>query len=341
MDLLPDTEQAELVTAVRQVLTKELPAARLHQLATDGTSLDIELWRTCAAGGWLGLGIPEAYGGVGCSTAEEFLLFVEIGHHLVPGPFLSTVLGAHAALAAGRDDLARRVVSGEATIGLAEPYQDADARLDGTATGRFRVIGGNGADAVLVVASGQAGLIDSTAIRSEPHPCIDPLTDLQLTELDHVATDIVAADAHIETLGTILAAAVLIGIARAGVERSVAYSKEREQYGQPIGSFQAVKHRCAEMAVRAEAAWSLGALAALEAPGPATAWRASSAKVVAADAATRNAADDVQNHGAVGITDADDAHLYVKRARVFEQVCGSTRTHQARILTAARPLASR
>ncbi|WP_281376011.1 acyl-CoA dehydrogenase family protein, partial [Pseudonocardia pini] len=139
--------------------------------------------------------------------------------------------------------------------------------------------------------------------------------------------------------GVVLAAAALCGVAEACRDRSAEYAKTRTQFGQPIGVFQAVKHRCAEMATRCEAAMSLTSYAALVlAEGrPDAAFQVSSAKLVASAAAIDNAADDVQNHGGMGFTDESGAHLYVRRARLLEQWFGGTPRLSTELLAEPAP----
>ena len=126
------------------------------------------------------------------------------------------------------------------------------------------------------------------------------------------------------------------GIAEAERDMGARYAIDREQFGRPIGAFQAVKHRVADTAIRAEAAWSQTAVAALRvAAGEGGAqFQASSAKVVATDAAIRNGRDTIQNHGAIGFTAEHDAHLFLKRAHVLDHVLGDTRTHLSIVLDA-------
>jgi alkylation response protein AidB-like acyl-CoA dehydrogenase len=129
---------------------------------------------------------------------------------------------------------------------------------------------------------------------------------------------------------------MLAGLAEQVRDASAAYAKVRVQFGRPIGSFQAVKHRCADMALRAEAAWAQTEVAALRfaAPGAAAAFDVAAAKVVAVDAAIRNARDNIQNHGGIGFTAEHPAHLFLKRAHVLEQQLGATRAHLRTVLTA-------
>jgi alkylation response protein AidB-like acyl-CoA dehydrogenase len=131
----------------------------------------------------------------------------------------------------------------------------------------------------------------------------------------------------------------MAGLAEATCAMSVEYAKEREQFGQPIGSFQAVKHRCADMAARAEAAITQTRWAALtvDASGPDGAFEVEAARVMATRAALTNSEVNVQNHGGIGFTWEHPAHRYVTRARLLELTGGSLADHQAKLLTAPTP----
>ena len=126
-----------------------------------------------------------------------------------------------------------------------------------------------------------------------------------------------------------VARGVRVSLAERTVEMSVEYAKVRRQFGKPIGVFQAIKHRCADMAVRAEVARSVATYAAvaLAESEPDAARHAGAAKALAGGAALANATDNIQNHGGMGYTWESDAHLYLKRARVLEHVCGSRMAH--------------
>jgi hypothetical protein len=131
--------------------------------------------------------------------------------------------------------------------------------------------------------------------------------------------------APVASLGRVLVATMLVGIAEQTRDMSVEYAKTRVQYGKPIGAFQAVKHRCADMAIRAQGAWDLTAVAALrlDTADDRAAPTAAAAKTVAVSAAITNAADNIQNHGAIGFTAEHEAHRYLKRARLLEPLCGA------------------
>jgi alkylation response protein AidB-like acyl-CoA dehydrogenase len=341
MDLLPTPEQLEIAATASNLLTKELPIARLQQLRTEPSSIDHRVWSHCAELGWFGLGLPEADGGVGYGLAEEALLFGEIGRHLAPGPFLGTTLGARVAIAGGRADIAAAAMAGAAVIAMAEPRQPRQhgAVSGETVSGSFDVLDPVGASHIVVVTPTAAALLSMEDVQPvDMLPSIDPGVRLGRVQLDAVpaeavlAGDVLAGDVFVR--GSVLAAAVLVGISEAVRDMAAEFAKVRVQFGKPIGVNQAIKHRCADMAMRAEAARSLMLFAALsvDEERPDAAFQAAAAKVVATDAGIRNAAENIQVHGGMGYTFEHQAHLYLKRAHVMDRVMGGSRDHLARLL---------
>lgn len=304
MDLLPTPEQDEIVESIRAVLADH------HTL---GQPASQALWQTAAAQGWFGLGVPEANGGVGYSVVEEALLAIELGRAAVPGPFLGTVLAAHTADAAA----AAQIIAGESPVGFAE-FEGAALRVfDGTEGG-------------LALRLDDGALVRVATLHDEPS--IDLLIPLA------TATDAtVVAEGLDRARATVLLAGSLAGIASAVTDQSVSYGMDREQFGVPIGSFQAVKHRCADMAVKAEAALTQVHYAALSLRdgAPDATFQVESAAVVAARAAVDNAEINVQNHGGIGFTLEHTAHRYVTRARVLAALAGGLRRHLADLLDAS------
>ena len=340
MDLLPTPEQDEIVATVRSQLERDF---NLHHLATnDGASsvLDRELWGRCAELGWFGLGLTESLGGVGYTLAEEALLFEQLGAHATPGPFLATVLGARLAALAGHAELTTSILDGSSVVALAEPHGDPEASAGPQVRGTFRIVDHGDADLVLVVAGDVASLVDASHLTGEPIPSLDQLVPIAVGTVSGVAPLCHLEDASsLRQRGTVLVAAELAGIATATAEQSTQYAKDREQFGTPIGAFQAVKHRCADMAVRAEAATSLvryAALAVLDGL-PDASFHAHAARAVAADAAVTNAHVNVQNHGGIGFTWEHTAHRYVTRAQVRARTLGDLRSHLAELLAQPAP----
>lgn len=340
MDLLPTEEQEEIISTVRTQLDRSFD---LHALAaSDGASslVDRKLWSQCAELGWFGLGMTEALGGVGYTLAEEALLFAEIGAHATPGPFLATVLGARLAALAGSTDLVAQILSGEKLVALGEAHGSGHARSGGEVTGTFRVTDHGGADLILVLVGDSAALVAAGDLIAEPMASIDLQVPIAIGTVGGVKPLAFFDNAPgLSQRATVLVAAELAGIATATAEQSTQYAKDREQFNTPIGAFQAVKHRCADMAVRAEAANSLvryAALAVLEGL-PEAAFHAHAARSLAANFAIQNAQINVQNHGGIGFTWEHTAHRYVTRALVRSQTLGTTRSHLGELLAQPAP----
>lgn len=322
MDLLPTSEQDEIVGSIASVI------AGNHTL---GEPLDDRLWDAAVAQGWLGLGIDEALGGVGYSLAEEVLLFQELGRACVPGPFLATVLAARVAAGAGEAELAARLIGGEARVGLAERW-DAD---------RFSVLDSETATIALVVDGDRVTLVDLDGVALDSIPSFDTLVPVALAIDLHESPPLATAPDGPALLrhGALLVAAMLAGMAKATTDQSVSYGIDREQFGQPVGGFQAVKHRCADMATRAEAATCqvLYAALAMRDGRDDAEFHAHAARVVAARAAIDNAQVNVQNHGGIGFTWEHTAHRYVTRSRVYGSALGTTHGHLGDTLAATAP----
>lgn len=301
MDLLPTSEQDEITASIQAVL------ADRHTL---GQPMSDDLWTTAADQGWFGLGVPEADGGVGYSIVEEALLCIELGRAAVPGPFLGTILAASAADPAVRS----AVIAGQHRVGLAEAEGD-----------HVRVLDGTEGDLAYLLDDDTVGTIGELTEES----CLDPLITLGTTEGLTGAGS--AGNRHRALL---LVAATLAGMAAATTAQSVSYGMDREQFGQPVGGFQAVKHRCADMAVRSEAALTQVHYAALTLRdnAPDIAFQVQSAAVVAAKVAVENAEINIQNHGGIGFTWEHTAHRYVTRSRILAAVGGGLRGHLTDLL---------
>lgn len=323
MDLLPTPEQDEIVGSVASVI------ADRH---TIGEPLDDSLWNAAVEQGWLGLGLDESLGGVGYGVAEEVLLFRELGKACVPGPFLASVLGARLAAEAGNADLAAAIVGGEVRVGLAQPYD----------AGRHSILDGTSVQYALVVDGASVSLVALDGIDVEPIDSLDVLVEVVVTSgLASATPSAVASDpASLLLRGNLLVAAQLAGMSQATTEQSVAYGIDRQQFGQPIGSFQAVKHRCADMATRAEVANCevLYAALALQDGRDDAEFHVHAARVVSANAAIENAQINVQNHGGIGFTWEHSAHRYVTRSRIVASSLGTTPGAIGAALAASAPL---
>jgi alkylation response protein AidB-like acyl-CoA dehydrogenase len=320
MDLLPSAQEEEVAKAASALLERECPLRHVQEVVSGSASYD-GLWAKLAETGWLGLGLPVEFSGAGGGIGEELMLFREVGRYLVPGALLGTMLGAHVAADAGDLALASRLVSGDLRVGLGWSRQRAgDGDLRRATRGPWVVDGSSGIQGLAVVSEeGAAVLVGEINPEGEPLDSMDALSPRRLVPgsgLEAMAT--VDGDATFWR-GLLLLASELAGISEASRDRSVAHTKSREQFGQAIGAFQAVKHRCADMALRSESAWSLVCYAAacFEAALPRHEFYITAAKVIAGQAAIDNSRHAIQNYGAMGFTDELGAHLFLRRAHVL------------------------
>ena len=340
IDLVPSDEQRELTDSVSAFLARELPLSRFYPTPEARPNEDAEKWPAMAELGFFGVGVPEEAGGVGFGLLEEMLLFREFGRFAVSTNALATVLGAHAAASIGRQDIVEALLSARARASVAlprEPYCGGVA-----ADAEHHLIDGVESDWALVWDEAAASLLPRAAIAEVAGvKSLDWTLPLSLVRLTGGRGAVCGpADGAIFRRAGVLISAYLVGLAEAARDDSVAYAKVREQFGQAIGAFQAVKHRCADMAARAEAAWCLVLLAGLAAQhGQADAlFQIASARMVAGDAALRNASANIQNHGASGFTAELEAHILLKRAHVMLQLGGDQQTQQTILMRQPAPV---
>lgn len=367
-------EQEELRATARAFLAEHSGSEQVRAAMESEHGHDPALWKQIGAElGWTALTVPEAHGGLGLSFVELVALLEPMGEALLCSPFFATVaLGANAVIQAGSDAQQARwlpgIAEGEtrATLAVAEPSGRWDAagvaatyRKDGEGyrlSGEKRyVLDGAIADFVVVAAraegtTGDEGLSlfavpgAAAGLDRRALPTLDATRRLAALELRDVA---VPADACLGGEGTaapalrrtlslaaVALAAEQVGGAQRCLDESVAYAKEREQFGRAIGSFQALKHKCADMMVAVETARSAAYYAACiasEPRSPELASVAALAKAWCSEAYFRCAAESIQIHGGVGMTWEYDCHLYFKRARSDEALLGSPDEHRERV----------
>jgi len=327
MDLNLDAEQVAVRDAIRGVLAERLPSARVRAIMTEEAPFDAAVWTAAGELGWFGLAVPEAQGGAGYGLPEAMLLFTELGRAVAPGPWLGTVL---AALALGGRPEHAGILGGRTRVAVIDDPQGAlgaGARLSGAVAGIADV---GAASLLLVLGTKAVRVAEVRGVTVAASPCIDPTRRLATVTFAGVDASAVPGDAEgLRRVATVLAAAEAVGVAERALEMSVEYGKVRHQFGKPIGSFQAIKHRCADMAVRAEVARSAVTYAAIAVRDgePDAGFQVHVAKTLATGAALQNATDNVQNHGGMGYTWESDAHLYLKRARILEHTFGSRTAH--------------
>lgn len=324
IDLLPSEEQQQIIDSVVAFLAEELPLARLRS-GPDGErpaeiGVSTEQWRRIAGLGWFGLGVPEAQGGAGYSVIAEMLVARELGRYAVSPSLAATIATAHLAASAG-SELLSGLVAGDLRVAFASPLC-ADSH-------EYHLIDAGEADYFLVLDDMQAELYEAAAFgEARPVISLDDAVTLQRAHLASRARPLLReADSGVAHRVSLLNSAQLLGVAEAALKLAVDYAKVREQFGQAIGSFQAIKHACADMAVRAEAAYAQVFFAGLSQADAQldAAYQIAAAKVIGAEAALANARSCIQIHGGVGFTAECDAHVFLKRAHLLGQLGGERR----------------
>jgi alkylation response protein AidB-like acyl-CoA dehydrogenase len=329
-------DHQELAASVRGVLTshKALQAAR-SLLETDDETRP-SYWGEMASLGWLGIHLPEEYGGSGAGLPELVVVLDELGRQVAPGPFLPTVVAAAIVARSGSAEQKQRCLPGladgttTAALGLDTPdLALADGVLRGDAGA---VLGGAAADLLLfrvgddvvIVPAGATGLTLTTP------PNLDPTRRSVVARADGVAVataDVIpGAAAGAVALARTLGSAEAVGGAAACVDSAVEYAKQRVQFGRTIGSFQAIKHHCANMLVAAELATAVvwdAARAAVDGSDDEFALTAAMAATMTFEPFVHNAQMNIQVHGGIGFTWEHDAHLFLRRALVLNALFGT------------------
>ena len=325
MDFQLTPEQVEFREATTKLCAGRFPIERLR--AGEGHGLDRAMWAELAVFGVFSVRQPTGAGGSGLGVSEAALVFEELGRGLVPGPLVWTYL------AAGVD-------------GDAAP----DRIVGGIERGRGPGDGGGGRelmmlehlpdlDELVVLDDDGIWLVDPRAVDAAPAPdALDPLTPVWTATALPTGRQVGGRDdaARWRLEGAAIVAAQLAGMAEALTDLTVAYTKERHQFGRPVGSFQSIKHLLADMLVRSELARTQAYAAAVHLDEPElgdTARSVSAAKSVAGRAAIRNGTASVQAHGGMGFTWEVDSHLYLKRAWTLDPLFGSADWHADRMAT--------
>ena len=361
MDFSFSPEQEALRAQARSFLEKRFPAARVAELALSGDGWDRASWPELAGLGWVGASIPEAQGGAGLGFLEEAVIFEELGRALYPGPYFATVALALPALACA-PELLPLVASGSFTATLAsrEGGGTASRTSSDDVTTSARCVNGRwllrgeehlvpdaaSVNAFVVLARGPDGIGLFLTDRQGDRPRTRVLDTVDATRrLAHVAFEDdegrllaaapLAAEIVARTRRRALAALALeaVGVASHALSLGVAHAKTREQFGRPIGAYQAVSHKLADTYVEVELARSLAYWAAWciaeadEKAGVA----AIAAKAYAAEAAVAACERAIQIHGGMGFTWDHPLHRYYKRALWIESFDRSGTSHRAEI----------
>lgn len=352
MDFDLSEDQTALRDGARELLDGVSPPESVREVVDAGGGIHAGIWAAMVEQGWLGVALAEDRGGLGFGTVELAVLLEEIGRHATPVPFASTVLAIDVLDRAERRGDVDRLVAGDAIGAVAwSPQRDAvRARevgggwvLDGRPD---PVVAAPSAALAVVVAEGPAGpglyRVDLDAVGRPPaEPAIDRTRELGWLELDGTPAEPVGGADAVEALtdrGAVFAAAEMLGGASRVLDMTVEYARDRVQFGRPIGSFQAIKHRCADMLVDVEgmrstvywAAWCIGA------DDPEASVAASTAKIWTSDASKRVMASGLQVHGGIGFTWEHDLHLFLKRAQLDQRTFGDAAYHRVRLASLLR-----
>jgi alkylation response protein AidB-like acyl-CoA dehydrogenase len=321
MFLAPDGSEIEIADTAATFLSRAIPLDRLHGAAAS-PALTASLRGDFASLGWFGLVLPEADGGSGLSAVEHALFYREVGRHCGPIDILAQGL---AALACNDHGLRRTLLAGEQGVALAV----GDA-------GALRLLGSHDAALVLSVERDAARLLDVSQIETAPRPSLDPATAMRVIVCGTPPTVAVSPAGEASRLGQLGVAAMQVGVAETALHLIVEYAKVRETFGRKIGTYQAVRHPCADMALRGEAArcqlWC--AAAALKERRSDAQAHLDAAQHLANRAAVMNADADIQLHGGIGVTEEHHAHVLLKHSLLLCRLFGSRRTLLARLLRA-------
>ncbi len=346
MDFDLSVDQAALQEEARRLLDRYSGPDQVRAHLSSGDPLDSQLWEAMVAQGWPAVAVAEERGGAGLGWVEAAVLIEEVGRHTSPVPFAPQLLALD--LLAAEDAHAAAVgalIDGSITAAVAWSGR-TDALVcetDGDLvmlTGRLGPLEGAAvADIAIVVVPDDVFLVDlSVTGRPAPQPAMDVTRSLSWLTLDRTPATRLGGgpeSARLSALGALATSAELLGGAGRVLEMATAYAKDRIQFGVPIGSFQAVKHRCADMLVDVEgmrsATWYAAWAASTGEPG----WElaASTAKIWCAEASKRVMSSGLQVHGGIGFTWEHDLHLFIKRAQ-FSQLDFGDATYHRNLLAA-------
>ena len=311
-------EQDELASIVRSLLDKHSDSAAVRRAVDSDLGYDGALWRSlCEQVGVAALPVPEEYDGFGASLVESALVLEELGHNLTPAPLLACAIATAALLLHAdpehREALLPRIAAGEvATLVLDDLTLDAPA-----------------AAMVLRVHDGDLELLQDPQVESVG--ALDQTMRFGRVEAGEAQTiGVMDDDGPLRDIAAALTSALQVGAAQRGLDMTVAYSLERVQFGRPIGSFQALKHRMADMLVSVEASrsasWGASAAAAAYVTDPTQSnrdilrRRSAAARSYCSDALDHVASETVQLHGGIAITWEHDAQLLLKRAHALNHL---------------------
>jgi alkylation response protein AidB-like acyl-CoA dehydrogenase len=370
MDLGLDEQQEMLKNFARDFLEKECPESLVRAMEEDEKGYSPELWQKMAQQGWMGLIIPETYGGTAMNLCELVVLLEEFGRALVPGPFISTVvLGGVPIMEAGtdaqKDQFLPKIASGEMimTLALTEPsarWTADGVQLEARKAGSDYVLNGTKlfvpdahvTDYMIVAArtggSGEDGvtllLVDSKSpgIKFEQLKTIaaDKQCEVTFENVKVPAANLLGKEGKgweivekTSRVATVAACAYLVGLSQMDFDVTLNYAKERVQFGRPIGSFQAIQHKLADAVIDVDGSRFITYKAAwsLQEGEPDADMMISMAKAWTSDASRRVVAHGQQIHGGIGFTKEYKIQLYFRRQKWMELMWGDADYHRERV----------
>lgn len=320
-----DDQQAIKRTA-RELLAARFTPDRVRELA-EARRYDDEAWRELCELGWPGIFVDERFGGQGLGTVELVILAEELGYALAPLPFLSRAAAGLVLQAAGSDEQRERwlapLARGELSATLALTH-GGEARLVPDAAE---------ADLLVAVEGGEAQLFERGSFEAQALDTIDLTRSYASVRVEGSGDPLPGDPSAGVDRALVALAAELVGIAQRTLEMAVQYARERKQFGRPIGAYQAVSHRCAQMLLETESARSLTYYAAwtAESEPESLPLAAAMAKSYASDAGWRTSAQALQVFGGIGFTWEHDLHFFLKRARTDAHLWSMGRELRARV----------
>jgi alkylation response protein AidB-like acyl-CoA dehydrogenase len=330
VDLLPTEDQQLVADSIEAFLRDALPVDRLREDSGAGAGPERAAWADLAGLGLFGLGLSADEGGVGYGAPEETTVARLFGRYLVSPSVIATMAAVHLAAQAGDAALVAALSSGEKRAAFANLRAPTDGEdLD------VQLIDAEGADLLLLLEGERASLFPADAVRDATEiEAIDQTVSLKRAGLSRGAAVAAVDGPALPQRVSILISAYLGGASEAARDMAVEYAKVREQFGQPIGAFQAVKHMCAEMALRTEAAITQAfyATLAFASGAPETAYEVACARTLAGRAGVENGKANIQVHGAMGFTQEANAHHYLKRSFVLSAINSTRRNEQYAIM---------
>jgi alkylation response protein AidB-like acyl-CoA dehydrogenase len=310
-------DQHAIQRTAKEFLADRFTPERVRELA-ESRSYDEGAWREMGELGWPGIFIEERFGGQGLGVIELVILMEELGYALAPVPFLSNAAAGLALQFAGTPEQRERwlpgIASGEAR-GTAGLLSDGEARL---------VPDAEGAEVIVIFTGAGGYVVEASAADVEPYETMDPTRRFARVRADG-GDPLVGDGGDAPYRMATAVAAELTGVGQRAMEMAVDYARERKQFGRPIGAYQAVSHRCAQMLLEVEGARSASYYAGwcADAEPETLPLAASMAKAFASDAGWRVVGSSLQVHGGIGFTWEHDLHFFLKRAKVDAMLYGA------------------